>query len=140
MDTHAVNSFDPAQVSVDVLTAWLARHSSPENNQYAFAYTITISNQADMPVQLLSRHWVITDAEGEVQEVRGEGVVGEQPVIQPGSFFRYTSGATLPTPVGFMEGSYTMIVLDDEDTDPGTLPAFEVPIPAFTLHTPTALN
>ncbi|MEQ9462520.1 MAG: Co2+/Mg2+ efflux protein ApaG [Haliea sp.] len=135
-----MNSFDPDLVSVDVLTAWLARHSRPEENQYAFAYTITISNQAEVPVQLLSRHWVITDAEGEVQEVRGEGVVGEQPVIEPGSFFRYTSGATLPTPVGFMEGSYTMIVLNGEDTDPGALPAFEVPIRAFTLHTPTALN
>ncbi|MDO8861096.1 Co2+/Mg2+ efflux protein ApaG [Haliea sp. E1-2-M8] len=127
-------------VSIDVFATYLARHSRPEDNQYAFAYTITISNEGDVPVQLLSRYWVITDADGEVQEVRGEGVVGEQPVIQPGSFFRYTSGATLPTPVGFMQGSYTMIVLDGEDTDPGALPAFEVPIRAFTLHTPTALN
>jgi len=127
-------------VNVDVLTTYLARHSRPADRQYAFAYTITISNGSEVPVQLLSRHWVITDADGDVQEVRGEGVVGEQPVIQPGSFFRYTSGATLPTPVGFMQGSYTMIVLDDEDTDPGALPAFEVPIRAFTLHTPTALN
>ncbi len=131
---------DTQTVSVEVLTTWLARHSRPADKQYAFAYTITISNEGDVPVQLLSRHWVITDADGEVQEVRGEGVVGEQPIIQPGSFFRYTSGAMLPTPVGFMQGSYTMIVLDDEDTDPGALPAFEVPIDAFTLHTPTALN
>lgn len=127
-------------VNVDVLTTYLARHSRPADKQYAFAYTITISNGSQVPVQLLSRHWVITDVDGEVQEVRGDGVVGEQPVIQPGSFFRYTSGATLPTPVGFMQGSYTMIVLDAEDTDPGALPAFEVPIRAFTLHTPTALN
>lgn len=127
-------------VNVDVLTTYLARHSRPADKQYAFAYTITISNGSQVPVQLLSRHWVITDANGEVQEVRGDGVVGEQPVIQPGSFFRYTSGATLPTPVGFMQGSYTMIVLDAEDTGPGALPAFEVPIRAFTLHTPTALN
>ena len=132
METQAVN--------VDVLTTYLARHSRPADKQYAFAYTITISNEGGVPVQLLSRHWVITDADGEVQEVRGEGVVGEQPVIQPGSFFRYTSGATLPTPVGFMQGNYTMIVLDDQDTDPGALTAFEVPIRAFTLHTPTALN
>ncbi|MFU8765637.1 MAG: Co2+/Mg2+ efflux protein ApaG [Haliea sp.] len=132
MDTHAVK--------VDVLTTYLARHSRPADNQYAFAYTITISNSGPVPVQLLSRHWMITDADGDVQEVRGEGVVGEQPVIEPGGFFRYTSGATLPTPVGFMQGSYTMIVLESEDTDPGALPAFEVPISAFTLHTPTALN
>jgi ApaG protein len=132
MDTQTVN--------VDVLTAYLARHSRPAEKQYAFAYTITINNAGRIPVQLLSRHWVITDADGDVQEVRGEGVVGEQPVIQPGSFFRYTSGATLPTPVGFMQGSYTMIALEGEDTDPGALPAFEVPIRAFTLHTPTALN
>ncbi|MEQ8802118.1 Co2+/Mg2+ efflux protein ApaG [Haliea sp.] len=131
---------DTQTVSVDVLATYLARHSRPADKQYAFAYTITISNEGGVPVQLLSRHWIITDADGEVQEVRGEGVVGEQPVIQPGSFFRYTSGATLPTPVGFMQGSYTMIVLEDEDTDPGALPAFEVPIRAFTLHTPTALN
>jgi len=131
---------DTQTVSVDVLTAYLARHSRPTERQYAFAYTITINNAGRIPVQLLSRHWVITDADGDVQEVRGEGVVGEQPVIQPGSFFRYTSGATLPTPVGFMQGSYTMIALEGEDTDPGALPAFEVPIRAFTLHTPTALN
>ncbi len=132
--------FDPAQVAVDVLTAYLPEHSSPEEGQYTFAYTITISNSSEVPVQLLSRHWVITDADNDVQEVRGEGVVGEQPVIQPREAFRYTSGATLATPVGCMEGSYYMVVRDPIDIDPRDLPTFEVPIPAFSLHTPTALN
>ena len=135
-----MTAINPHAVSIDVITTYLARHSRPEEQHYTFAYTITVSNAGELPVQLLSRHWIITDANGDVEEVRGEGVVGEQPVIPPGSFFRYTSGATLPTPVGCMEGSYTMIRLDGEDTDPDQLPAFDVPIPAFTLHTPMALN
>ena len=132
--------FNPALVGVLVVTTYLPRHSRPEDDQYTFAYTITISNAGDVPVQLLSRHWVITDANDDVQEVRGEGVVGEQPVIEPGGSFRYTSGATLSTPVGCMEGSYTMIVVEEEEVDLTAQPVFEVPIPAFTLHTPTALN
>ena len=132
--------FNPALVGVDVITAYLPDHSDPDEGQYTFAYTITINNAGDVPVQLLSRHWLITDANDDVQEVRGEGVVGEQPVIEPGGSFRYTSGATLPTPVGCMEGSYTMIVVEEEEVDLTAQPVFEVPIPAFTLHTPTALN
>jgi ApaG protein len=132
--------FNPALVGIDVVTTYLPSHSQPDNGRYTFAYTITISNDSEVPVQLLSRHWIITDADNEVQEVRGEGVVGEQPVIAPGSSFRYTSGATLGTPVGCMEGSYYMVVREPEDLDPSELPTFEVPIPAFSLHTPTALN
>ncbi len=132
--------FSPSLVSINVLTTYLPSHSNPGANQYTFAYTITISNNSDLPVQLLSRHWIITDADNEVQEVRGEGVVGEQPVIQPGSSFRYSSGATLSTPVGCMEGSYFMVVREPMDIDPAELPTFEVPIRAFSLHTPTALN
>lgn len=132
--------FNPALVVVDVATAYLAEHSNPDDGQYTFAYTITISNGSDRPVQLLSRHWIITDADSDVQEVRGEGVVGEQPVIAPNTSFRYTSGATLATPVGCMEGSYSMVVRDPMDIDPRELPTFDVPIPAFSLHTPTALN
>lgn len=128
--------FDPSLVSIKVLTTYLPSHSRPDDSQYTFAYTITISNNGDLPVQLLSRHWIITNADNEVQEVRGEGVVGEQPVILPGQSFRYTSGSTLTTPVGCMEGSYTM-TLRDQDQD---APNFEVPIPAFSLHTPTALH
>ena len=130
----------PDDIHIQVVTSYLPRHSRPEADQFTFAYTITISNRGEVPVQLLSRHWVITDADGKVQEVQGEGVVGEQPVIEPGSFFRYTSGATLPTPVGCMEGSYTLIIADDSEIDPSELPAFDVPIPAFTLAMPNALH
>jgi ApaG protein len=132
--------FDPGQVVIKVQTTYLPSHSSPDSDQYTFAYTITISNHGEASVQLLSRHWQITDGNSEVQEVRGDGVVGEQPVIEPGRYFRYTSGATLPTPVGYMQGEYTMVVAGEAAVDPGTQPAFEVAIPAFTLHTPTALN
>lgn len=134
------HSFDPDNVTVDVRTTYLPSHSSPESGQFTFAYTIDITNFGMQPVQLLSRHWQITDGNGDVQEVRGDGVVGEQPVIEPGTHFRYTSGATLPTPVGYMQGEYTMIVHDGGEIDPKEQPAFEVPIRAFTLHTPTALN
>jgi len=127
-------------VRIQVATAYLPGHSRPEQRQYAFAYTITITNSGDVPVQLLSRHWVITDADSAVQEVRGEGVVGEQPLIPPGQSFRYTSGATLPTPVGRMEGSYTMVCPDDGRRTVAASNQFRVPIPAFTLHTPTALH
>jgi ApaG protein len=131
---------NPELVGIEVVTTYLPSHSSPEQDEYTFAYTMTISNASDLPVQLLSRHWVITDANNEVQEVRGEGVIGEQPVIEPGASFRYTSGATLETPLGYMEGSYFMVVREPVDVDPAELPGFEVPIPAFSLHTPTALN
>ena len=134
------SEFNPALVGVQVVTTYLPNHSRPEDNQYTFAYTITVSNAGDVPIQLLSRHWIITDANDGVQEVRGEGVVGEQPVIEPDGAFRYTSGATLTTPVGCMEGSYTMIVAEEDEIDLTEQPVFEVPIPAFTLHTPTALN
>jgi ApaG protein len=132
--------FNPSLVGVNVLTTYLPSHSLPEEDQYTFAYTITISNAGDVPVQLLSRHWIITDADGDAQEVRGEGVVGEQPVIESGQSLRYTSGATLATPVGCMEGSYYMVVREPMEIDPRDLPTFEVPIPAFSLHTPTGLH
>jgi len=132
--------FDPAQIVVDVTTDYLPQHSRPDAGQYTFAYTITISNAAGVPVQLMSRHWIITDADNDVQEVRGEGVVGAQPIIHPDTSFRYTSGATLPTPVGCMEGAYFMVMRDPIDLDPRDLPTFKVPIPAFSLHTPGALN
>ncbi|MFV8819703.1 Co2+/Mg2+ efflux protein ApaG [Haliea sp. E17] len=135
----ANTEFNPSKVQVNVTTAYLPGHSAPDENQYTFAYTITINNAGNKPVQLLSRHWVITDADSSVQEVRGDGVVGEQPVIPPGESYRYTSGATLNTPVGFMEGSYYMVVHDSE-APAESLNRFQVPIPAFTLHTPTALN
>ncbi|MEP5568762.1 MAG: Co2+/Mg2+ efflux protein ApaG [Halioglobus sp.] len=132
--------FNPALVGVSVVTTYLPSHSNPADESYTYAYTITVSNGGDLPVQLLSRHWLITDANDEVQEVRGEGVVGEQPIIQPGASFRYTSGATLTTEIGYMEGSYFMVVREPMTVPPEELPTFEVPIPAFTLHTPNALN
>jgi len=132
--------FDPSQVNVTVVTTYLPGHSRPDEDQYTFAYTITINNAANVPVQLLSRHWIITDADNQVQEVRGDGVIGEQPVIEPDNFYRYTSGATLTTPVGCMEGTYYMVVREPRDIDPADLPTFEVPIAPFSLHTPTALN
>ena len=136
-----IKTLNPALIGISTQTAYLPTHSRPDDEVYAFAYTITISNAGDVPVQLLSRHWIITDANDDVQEVRGEGVVGEQPIIRPGRFFRYTSGATLPTPVGFMRGEYTMILHDDDRiTDPAEQLAFDVEIPAFTLHTPNSLN
>ncbi|MEM6581839.1 MAG: Co2+/Mg2+ efflux protein ApaG [Pseudomonadota bacterium] len=140
MDNSDFPTDSSGDVEVTVVTTYLPGHSKPEQNQFVFAYTITISNAGDMPVQLLSRHWIITDADSEVQEVRGEGVVGEQPVIHPGKSFRYTSGATLATPVGCMEGSYTMVRCISEDRESPDEGQFEVPIPAFSLHTPTAVH
>jgi ApaG protein len=131
---------DPDSIEIRVQTTYLPTHSSPQRGQYTFAYTITIANLGDDTVQLLARHWLITDGHGEQQEVRGEGVVGEQPVLAPGRSFRYTSGATLSTPVGYMQGEYTFILHQPGVSDPGEQAAFEVPIPPFTLHTPNALN
>ena len=127
------NEFNPGLVGVNVVTTYLPSHSNPGEDHFTFAYTITISNAGDAPVQLLSRHWIITDANEEVQEVRGEGVVGEQPVIAPGKSYRYTSGATLATPVGYMEGSYFMVVREPMNINPEELPTFEVPTLLLTL-------
>ncbi len=132
--------FNSLLVRAHVAAVYLPSHSSPAQNQYTFAYTITITNGASLPVQLLSRHWIITDADEQIQEVRGEGVVGEQPVIQPQASFRYTSGANLTTPIGYMEGSYSMVVRETMAIDSASLPTFEVPVSAFSLHTPNALN
>ena len=119
-------------ISIQVETAYIEAQSSPEENQYAFSYTITIHNTGGEPAKLLRRHWVITDANGKVEEVSGEGVVGEQPYLKPGEAFRYTSGAILDTPVGSMEGEYEMI--DDEGRE------FLAPIPPFSLAVPNKLH
>ena len=124
--------FNPSLVGVTVVTTYLPSHSRPEEDQYTFAYTITISNNGDLPVQLLSRHWVITDANGKVQKVSGDGVVGEQPHLNPGEMFRYSSGAVLETPVGAMQGLYRM------EADNGI--GFDAPIAPFTLAVPGLLN
>lgn len=121
-----------AAIKIDVDTRYLKEQSAPDHGQYAFAYTITIRNEGEQGVRLLNRHWIITDADNEVQEVRGAGVVGEQPLIKPGEHYRYTSGTLIPTPVGTMEGSYEMIT---EDGRP-----FIAPIAPFTLVCPGALH
>jgi ApaG protein len=119
-------------ITVDVDTRYLEDQSDPDEQRYVFAYTITIRNRGAVPAKLLTRHWVITDANGKVQEVRGEGVVGEQPHLMPGQGFRYTSGAVLETPVGAMQGSYQMLA------DTGV--RFDAPIPAFTLAIPGTIH
>jgi len=119
-------------IEVEVETDYLHEQSMPEKNRYVFAYTITITNRGSMPAKLLRRHWVITDANNKVQEVRGDGVIGEQPYLKPGQSFRYTSGAMLETPVGCMEGSYSMISDDELE--------FDAPVPLFSLSTPHTLH
>ncbi|WP_225307420.1 Co2+/Mg2+ efflux protein ApaG [Nitrincola iocasae] len=113
-------------------TAYLHEQSDPDAHRYVFSYHITITNQNPVPVQLISRRWVITDGNEQIQEVTGEGVVGEQPTIEPGQSYSYTSGTVLPTEVGSMQGHYCMMT--DETGE------FIAPIPAFTLALPNALH
>jgi ApaG protein len=122
----------PHDIKVSVETRFLDDQSAPRENRFVFAYTVTISNRGAIAARLLSRHWVITDANGKVQEVRGEGVVGEQPWMRPGDDFQYTSGAVLETSVGTMTGSYQML------GDDGT--RFDAEIPTFTLSVPRTLH
>src|SRR5574340_57493 len=119
-------------IRVDVETAFVPAQSDPAQNRFAFAYTITIRNEGSVPAKLLTRHWLITDANGKVQEVVGEGVVGEQPHLQPGQGFRYSSGAILETPVGSMQGRYRMLGDDGEQ--------FDAPIAPFRLAMPGVLH
>lgn len=119
-------------ITIDVATDYVDAQSDPTSDRYVFAYTITIANKGDVAARLLSRHWVITDGNGKVQEVSGDGVVGEQPYLNPGEQFRYSSGAVLETPVGAMQGRYRMQA--DNGID------FDAPIPAFTLAVPGLLN
>lgn len=119
-------------IQINVITQFLSDHSSPIDKQFAFAYTITVTNNGTSPYQLLSRHWIITDGNRQVQEVRGEGVVGQTPWIAPAASFTYTSGAILETPVGTMEGSYTF--KDEEDN------TFNALIPRFSLIQPGTLH
>jgi ApaG protein len=120
------------EFSVNVRPQYLVEHSDPNEEKYVFAYTVTIRNTGEQTAQLISRHWIITDGNNAVEEVRGAGVVGEQPVLKPGEAFEYTSGCPLPTPVGSMRGSYQCVA------DDGT--AFEAPIPEFVLSTPRTLH
>jgi ApaG protein len=119
-------------INVDVDTLYIESESSPVDSQYVFAYTITITNTGTEAAKLMTRHWVITDANGHVEEVRGDGVVGEQPHLKPGEGFQYTSGAVLKTPIGTMSGSYQMV------TDSGS--NFDAEIPEFILSSPRTLH
>ncbi|OGT36294.1 MAG: Co2+/Mg2+ efflux protein ApaG [Gammaproteobacteria bacterium RBG_16_51_14] len=119
-------------IRVRAEVTYVREQSLPDENRYVFAYTITITNNGSIAAALRSRHWVITDANGKVQEVRGEGVVGEQPHLLPGKSYRYSSAAMIETPVGCMEGSYLMMA------DDGVV--FEATIPAFNLSTPHTLH
>ncbi len=119
-------------IRIQVVTSYMDDQSEPDADRYVFAYTITISNEGDVAAKLISRHWVITDANGKVQEVNGDGVVGEQPRLLPGEEFRYSSGAVLETPVGAMQGLYRM------EADNGV--NFDAPIAPFTLAVPGLLH
>jgi ApaG protein len=124
---------DPTyNIRVVAQSFYIEAQSAPEQNRYVFAYTITIQNEGSIPAKLLTRHWIITDSNGKVEEVRGDGVVGEQPYLRPGEGFQYTSGTVIETPVGSMRGSYQMLA------DDGV--AFDAAIPAFTLAIPRTLH
>ena len=119
-------------ITVSSRVRFVPDQSDPGQSRYVFAYTITITNTGGVTAQLVSRHWIITDADDHVQEVKGEGVVGEQPVLRPGESFEYTSGAAIATPVGTMKGSYQMAAEDGV--------RFDAPIPEFTLSMPRVLH
>ena len=120
------------QIDVSVTTRYLAAQSQPEQNRYAFSYTVTIVNNGELPAQLLSRHWIITDGDGRVQEVRGAGVIGQQPHIEPGASHTYSSGTVMTTQVGTMHGSYQKLA---EDCN-----RFDATIAPFRLAVPGALH
>lgn len=123
------NSYD---IKVDVEPAYLAEQSDPNNNHFVFSYTVTIKNNGTVPARLLTRHWIITNGDGEVQEVKGEGVVGETPHLRPGEGFQYTSGTMIKTPIGTMHGSYQMVADDGVN--------FDAEIPSFSLAVPRMLH
>ncbi|WP_374480133.1 Co2+/Mg2+ efflux protein ApaG [Zoogloea sp.] len=126
------NAVDQEAIEVTAVSRFIEEQSDLEANRYVFAYHITIRNVGRITAQLVSRHWIIADAEGTVQEVQGAGVIGQQPVLQPGQSFEYTSGCTIATPVGTMKGSYQMVA---EDGTP-----FDADIPEFTLAMPRTLH
>ncbi|UCJ18256.1 Co2+/Mg2+ efflux protein ApaG [Pseudomonas sp. MM211] len=120
------------QIDVSIITRYLPEQSQPQQNRFAFAYDVTIANNGELSAQLLSRHWLITDGNGQVQEVRGAGVVGEQPLIEPGTSHSYSSGTLMATQVGTMQGSYQMIANDGQ--------RFDALIAPFRLAVPGALH
>lgn len=134
-ETHTMSRLKEADnnlIEVDVETNYIEEQSSPEEERFVFSYNVTLYNAGSVAAKLMTRHWIITDANGNVQEVHGEGVVGEKPYLRPGESYEYTSGTVLETPVGSMQGSYQMV------TDNGI--AFDADIPAFTLALPHTLH
>jgi len=132
---YTVSSMDETAdytLEIQIATRFLDEESTPDDDRYVFAYTIRIRNIGRLPAQLMARHWIITDANGRIEEVHGDGVVGEQPRLEPGEAFTYTSGAVLSTAVGTMEGSYDMVGDDGAE--------FDAPIPPFTLSIPRTLH
>ena len=120
------------EITVAARTAFIPDQSDVDSGRYVFAYTITITNTGSLPAQLVSRHWIITDSNNQVQEVRGQGVVGEQPLLRPNESFQYTSGTAIATPVGTMRGTYQMVAEDGMQ--------FDAPIPEFMLSMPRVLH
>ncbi|MFQ5345395.1 MAG: Co2+/Mg2+ efflux protein ApaG [Mariprofundus sp.] len=123
---------DNHAITVDVQTEYSAEHSAPDQGRFVFIYYISIRNRGEQAAQLISRHWVITDANGKTQEVRGDGVVGEQPLLEPGDEHYYNSFCVLETSVGCMQGSYMMLAENGR--------YFDAPVPVFTLAIPGSLN
>lgn len=128
----AMNKDNKYPVNITVKVNYLAEQSNESDNRFVFAYTITLTNTGTVAVRLISRHWIITDAHHDVQEVRGQGVVGEQPILKPKQSFEYTSGTILATQVGTMSGSYSMMADDGAE--------FDIPIPQFVLSVPRVLH
>ncbi|MEP0355933.1 MAG: Co2+/Mg2+ efflux protein ApaG [Paraglaciecola sp.] len=122
---------EASPIAIDVQTQYLP-NGIPDKDKYPFSYTITITNQSDKSVQLIARYWLITDGNGKSTEVKGPGVIGEQPLIKQGESFQYSSGAILDTPIGTMQGFYEMLTLDGQ--------TFEAPIDVFRLAVPNVLN
>jgi|TARA_B100002003_G_C13979087_1_gene473568 ApaG protein len=123
---------NPYEIEIEVETSYMADHSEPEKDRYVFAYTITLVNRGSISAKLLTRRWIITDADNRIEEVEGEGVVGEQPTLKPGEGFRYTSGTVVETPVATMHGSYKMLAEDGN--------TFDTDIPQFVLSAPRILH
>ncbi len=119
-------------IEINVITHYIEKHSDPNIDKFVFSYTINIHNKGFKAATLINRHWIITDANGEIEEVRGKGVIGEQPHLQPGEYFEYSSGAILKTSMGVMRGNYQMRCDDGE--------LFYTPIPQFTLSVPRILH
>lgn len=120
------------QIAVSVVTRYLSEQSQPQQQRYAFAYTVTVRNEGTQPARLMSRHWIITDGDGNVEQVHGDGVVGQQPLIQPGQEHVYSSGTVMNTLVGTMQGSYQMVAEDGK--------RFDAAIAPFRLAVPGALH